>query len=472
MPSRVHARRGVIAVACVCLAAVLTTAGCSKAAPVSTYDRLLEDLKTIKVVNTHEHQRWFPQYEGQNLNFYTLLAHSYLAADLVSAGAPPLKTDAVEEDLDALWTTYGPYLDACRATSYYGQFAAGFRLLYGFSDPAFTAASVRELSARIAANYLTPEVRRAWYALACEKAGFEVMFVDTYWDAYDTEPDSPFFALVLNVGPLVGSASLRDRLTSAKAPAQTNIYKTAADAKEPIRTLDDYLDAAGGLLRDFAARGAVCLKNSQAYSRVLDYEDIPYTRAKALFSRSLEGLTDAERKELQDFMFHWVADRAAELDLPIQVHTGYLAGNGNMQENGRPMRLNGFLLKHRKTRFSLFHGGYPWVGEFAALGKSLPNVALDLVWLPQISREAAIRGLDEILDTVPANKLFWGGDCEFIEESAGSLAFGRDVVARVLAARVERGLLAEEAARAIGRMIFRDNAIAFFKLREKRPGLS
>ena len=44
-----------------------------------------------------------------------------------------------------------------------------------------------------------------------------------------------------------------------------------------------------------------------------------------------------------------------------------------------------------------------------------------------------VRALDEILDTVPHNKLFWGGDCQFIEESTGSLEFGRDVVSQVLA---------------------------------------
>ena len=95
-----------------------------------------------------------------------------------------------------------------------------------------------------------------------------------------------------------------------------------------------------------------------------------------------------------------------------------------------------------------------------------PNVCLDLVWLPQISREAAVRALDEMLDCVPYNKFFWGGDCGLIEESTGSLEFGKDVVAQVLAARVERGLLTEDVARDVALKIFRENAIRFFKLEE------
>ena len=93
-----------------------------------------------------------------------------------------------------------------------------------------------------------------------------------------------------------------------------------------------------------------------------------------------------------------------------------------------------------------------------------PNVYLNLVWLPQISREEAIRSLDMILECVPYNKILWGGDCHLIEESAGSLEFGKDVVCEVLAKRIERGLLTEEVAFDILEKIFRENAIELFNL--------
>jgi hypothetical protein len=74
-----------------------------------------------------------------------------------------------------------------------------------------------------------------------------------------------------------------------------------------------------------------------------------------------------------------------------------------------------------------------------------------------------------MLDGVPYNKFFWGGDCQFIEESTGSLVFAKDVVSQVLAARVERGLMTEDVARDVARRIFRQNAIDFFKLETKEP---
>jgi hypothetical protein len=100
-----------------------------------------------------------------------------------------------------------------------------------------------------------------------------------------------------------------------------------------------------------------------------------------------------------------------------------------------------------------------------------PNVYLDLVWLPQISREEAVHAVDEMFDGVPYNKFFWGGDCSLIEESAGSLQFGKEVVAEVLTRRIERGFLTREVAQEMIERIFRENAIEVFQL-ENRLGRS
>jgi hypothetical protein len=450
------------AAAIVCIILTAFTIHCSKRST-SVYGALRQYVDSIQVVNAHEHQRWFPEYDGHAYNFYTLLAHTYLQADLVSAGGPGLKTEDINNgDLGALWETYGPALDFSRNTSYYSHFLSGFRLLYGFEDPYFTKENVRTLSAQIAENYSR---REEWYEKAFRQAGFETMFVDQYWDPFNTELDGRFFTLVFNINPLVYSIASREQLTKPDAPTETNIYKLAEHEGSPVKTLDDYLAAADRLFEKFQAKNVVCLKNSMAYGRSLDYAEVTYDDAQRLFSRPSGSLSAAERKALQDFMFHWIINKSIALELPIQIHTGYLAGNGNVLENGRPAKLNNLFLKYPQARFVLFHGGYPWTGEYAALGKMFPNVSLDLVWLPQISREAAVRGLDEMLDTVPYNKFYWGGDCHFIEESAGSLAFGKDVVAQVLAARVERGLMTEVLAREIARGIFRDNAIRFFKLK-------
>ena len=120
----------------------------------STQARLKEYVDTIKVINTHEHQRWFPQYDGNDINFYTILNHSYLQADLVSAGAKRVGTKSINDgNLDTLWEDYGRYLDFSRSTSYYSHFLEGFRILYGYNNSYFTKEGIRSLSEKITANY-------------------------------------------------------------------------------------------------------------------------------------------------------------------------------------------------------------------------------------------------------------------------------------------------------------------------------
>jgi predicted TIM-barrel fold metal-dependent hydrolase len=201
-----------------------------------------------------------------------------------------------------------------------------------------------------------------------------------------------------------------------------------------------------------------------AYGRSIYYEDVPYETATALYEKAKISLSEAETKQLQDFMFHWIIKKSIEHDLPIQIHTGYLAGNGNTLENSDPLKLTNLFMKYRDAKFVLFHGGYPWTSQFVALGKMFPNVYLDLVWLPQITRTKAILTLHEMLDCVPYNKIFWGGDCSFIEESTGSLELAKSVLAETLSQRITDGLLTEELAKEVIEGVFRKNAIKVFKL--------
>lgn len=276
---------------------------------------LKEYIDRIKVIDTHEHQRWFPQYDGQDINFFTILNHSYLQADLISAGAPRLDTESISEgDLEELWETFGQYLDFSQNTSYYSQFLKGFQILYGFNDSRFTKGGIRSLSEQIAMNY---KDRNAWYERAFEKAGFEIMLVDQYWAPFNTDLNPRFFALVFNINNLVSATTQRTAKYREDAPLSVSLFKLADHEGYSIKTLDEYLAFAGHLFQKFLDRNAICIKNSMAYGRTLYYEDVPYERAEELFSRNSSSLTREEKKELEDFMFHWICQKSIELDLPF-----------------------------------------------------------------------------------------------------------------------------------------------------------
>ncbi len=410
----------------------------------SVYRNIRVHADQVKIINTHEHQRTPEQIGNFNFCFYHLMAVSYLAADLNSAGVGGRGGDLKLIDslsLDECWNIYGEALDYSRGTSYYSHFVKGFQKLYGFNEPYFTKDNIAELSARIGQNYKNYEL---WFKEAFNMAGYELIFLDQWWDNSNTEIDNEYFALVLNVHPLIFG------------------WK---EKKE--NSLDDYLAQCDQHFKKFTEQKVVSVKNAVTYVRTLYFEDVSYEEARSLYDKPLNQLSPAEDKKLQDFMFHWIIEKSIQCDLPIQIHTGYLAGNGGVLDNGQPTKLNNLFLKYPGARFVLFHGGFPWTGEFVALAKMYPNVYLDLVWLPQISRERAVSTLDEMFDCVPYNKIFWGGDCHLIEESIGSLEFGKDVVSEVLAKRVNRGLLTEDVAFEIIDRIFRENAIEVFKLKEK-----
>lgn len=426
------------------------------------YTRIRDHTDKIKVINTHEHQHMPGEYGEYKFRFYHLIPASYLAADITSAGSNGYDWKTMDSlSLDDLWNKYGRALDFSRGTTYYSQFVRGFKKLYDFKDLYFTRENIAQLSPAIEANYKNYE---SWFDKAFNVAGYDLMFLDQYWKPFNTEINKKYFSLVFHINPLVSESSKKPE----KDARMGSIYKEAIEAGYEIKNLDDYLEFCDHLFRKNIDKGAVCLKNSQAYSRTLFYEDVPYEEAKALYDKPSSILTPAQAKKIEDFMFHWIIKQGIKYNLPIQIHTGYLAGNGNQLDNGQPVKLNNLFLKYPEAKFDLFHVGFPWTDEFAALGKMFPNVYLNLVWLPQISREKAITSLDVIFDCVPYNKILWGGDCGLIDESVGSLEFGKDVVSEVLSKRVIRRLLTEEVALKITDRIFRENAIDIFQLKEKK----
>jgi predicted TIM-barrel fold metal-dependent hydrolase len=150
----------------------------------------------------------------------------------------------------------------------------------------------------------------------------------------------------------------------------------------------------------------------------------------------------------------------------VQIHTGLQEGNENIITNSDPTHLINLFVEYREARFDLFHGGYPYVHEWATLAKNFANVYPDLTWVHIISPEIGRRLLHELIETVPGNKILaFGGDSVTVEMAYGHLRMARAVVSRVLSEKVEEGYMGEEEAVALGRRMLRDNPAALHKLK-------
>ena len=269
-----------------------------------------EGLKTyadgIRVINAHEHQRWCEENAVMQMKLSHLIHAAYLGADVASAGGSWMSSGQLDSiSMEEYWEINGEALDRCRNTTYYSHFLAGFQKLYDFPDPYFTASNVVALSGQVEERYAD---YRTWFDRAFREAGFELMFLDQYWDPFNTEVDLNYYALAFNINNLVYMAAAKP----AEGEEGPEIYRLAAEEGFRMQTLDDYLVFCDHLLQKNLEGGAVCLKNSMAYGRSIDYEKVPAEVAEELYDRPSSGLNQAEAKKIQDFIFHWLIGKSIE----------------------------------------------------------------------------------------------------------------------------------------------------------------
>ncbi|HEY6223936.1 MAG TPA: amidohydrolase family protein, partial [Gemmatimonadales bacterium] len=220
--------------------------------------------------------------------------------------------------------------------------------------------------------------------------------------------------------------------------------------------------------------GAVAIKFELAYLRPLDIGDPDSAAAGDVYARyAAAGTpTHAEYKTLTDYLFRVVAREAGRLGLAVHVHTLETFGGFYVAEGATPGQLEPVFNDStlRGTNFVLIHGGWPAVGETEAmLGK--PNVYTDIsmidqllgaVELAQVLRAWLMRWPDKVLFGSDA---FEGGPDQGWEEGALVAATtARRALGLALTGLLRDGEIDVPRARALARMVLRENAIGLYHL--------
>ena len=422
-----------------------------------TCRRIRTALDAIPAIDTHDHLWPFERLpglmetdKGRGMTLYGLWRASYFP----QIHSPTPRRPG--EPFAAWWERARHDFDDARATGFYRYHLPAFRDLYGIDFDRITDEQAAALDARVFANYR--DVRWIHHVVS-ERANIELMLNDPYWGRFDFTTHYPFEVLVFNVTTLLDGFHPSEFKEPADDP-----YRFAKDHGREIRSLDDYLSVLDLLFRVAKEKGAVCLKTTRAYQRTLRFEDVPRERAARIFGRPRSELSPQEVKDFQDFVMWRLVERSARFELPFQIHTGH----GRLQGSD-PMLLLDLIEANPRTKFILFHGGYPWVGETGAIVlRHGSHVWVDSVWLPTISPTMAKRAFHEWLEVMPSDRLMWGADCNHAEGIYGATVVTRRVLAEVLAEKVERGELLEEHALRIGRQILRDNALKLFPQLQRR----
>ena len=413
--------------------------------------RMKEYLDSIPAIDTHDHLWPFDQLpgyvetdRGRGMNLSSIWRNSYYT------WFNPLQPWKPGGSFDDWWPKAKHSFDNARATSFYRYQLPAFQDLYGVDFERITDDEARRLNDRIFENYRDQK----WlYHVVTERANIELMFNDPYWARFDFKQSYPWEVIVFNVTTLVRGFHPSEFQKPADDP-----YHFAREHDLKVESLDDYLVVLDRLFQTAKEHGAVCLKTTLAYQRTLDFANVPHDRAAAVFGRPKSELSPAEIKDFEDFIMWRLVELSAKFDLPFQIHTGQARIQGS-----NPMLLVDLIEANPKTKFILFHGGYPWVGETGAIVmRHGRHVWIDSVWLPTISYTMAKRAYHEWLEVMPSDRIMWGADCNHGEGIYGATEFTRRCLAEVLAEKVERGELRDDHAQRIGRQIMRDNALQLF----------
>ena len=422
-----------------------------------TYARIKAHIDEVPAIDTHDHLWPFERLpgfvdtdKGRGMTLASIWRNSYCS------WTHPLPGWRSGQSFEEWWPKGKRALDNARATSFYRYQLPAFEDLYGVDFERLTDAQAGEVNDRIFENY---KDQRWLHHVVTERANIELMFNDPYWARLSFKTTYPFEVLVFNVTTLI-----RGYHPSAYTKPEDNPYVFAEKHGLPVNSLDDYLAVLDRLFQEAKKAGAVCLKTTVAYGRTLDFENASKEAAAKAFGKPRGRLSSSEAKAFEDFIMWRLVELSAEHELPFQIHTGDARIQGS-----NPMLLVDLIQANPKTKFILFHGGYPWVGETAViLMRHWRHVWIDSVWLPTISYSMAKRAFHEWLDVVPSDRIMWGADCNHAEGIYGATEFTRRCIAEVLAERVDRGDLKEEHALRIGRQIMRDNALKLFPQLKER----
>ena len=399
---------------------------------------LVDAMSEWEIIDCHEHLSPESVRLDQDVDVFTLVSH-YTRHDLGVAGMSLAEYEGLYDQqipLDVRWRTFKPYWERIRWASYARAALLAAERFFGFDD--INDDTYVPISEAIAAHN-TPGLYQRVLGDACK-------IKTALTQCGRTDLGSPLLTPVM---PMIHDVETWEAITH-----------TGYDREAKVRTLDDLIDAMRGYVVRVKAEGAVGLKMlSNPYSDP--------SREQAL--DAFATLRDGKAKHLpgvnplRDYVVDQTIAFAAKQDLVVAVHTGYWGDFRTLD----PLHMIPILQRHPKTRFDIYHLGYPWVREALMLGKGFANVWLNWCWTHIISQKFAMDGLDEAIDLVPMNKILgFGADYGTpVEKTYGHLVMAREDIACVLARRIERGQMTETQALDLAHQWLWDNPVDLYRLK-------
>jgi len=277
--------------------------------------------------------------------------------------------------------------------------------------------------------------------------------------------------------PFDNTAMVRNSDLAAYMPLQAQLlqrYATQLGLPSTLPpTFGEYLSFLTRTLEENKRRGGVAVKFEAAYFRSLSFGDPGGEVVEPIYRKYRGGgaPTLDEYTLFQDFIFRHLIIVAAELKLPVHIHTSAGGGDYFNLRGVNVLNLEHVVRdpRHRLTTFVLIHGGYPYDREAIMLA-SMKNVFLDssateLMLYPTEFKNVLRRWLEFYPE-----KVTFGTDAFPYNEALGveevywmGVHTSRTALAAALAEMIVAREISESQALTMARGYLHDNAAALYQ---------
>lgn len=407
-------------------------------------EKILEEIDNIEIIDSHEHL--FPEKSAlkRKRDIFSLFI-PYSILDLKSAGMSEdeIRLIFFEQDtpLEIRWKRFFPYWKKIRFTSFSKSILNSIKKIYGYSE--INEDNYENISKAIIKN-TKPGLYKKILRNICN---IKVVLTQCYTTQVETNKDDP---LLISIMPLyLGCGSTSSSWESWEDFQSLGPYEGFYGFKKEwkyksvsIKKIDDCLENQISYLKKIKEEGAVGVKFSTFPK--LNTDSAPdRKKAKELFDDFKNGRVKkiTHPNELHYYLLDNAISNAVKEGFIISVHTGYV---WNDFRDYSPLNVIPFIMRNPQGKFDLYHLGYPWIRESIMIGKSFSNVYINCCWIHIISEKAAKEAIDEIIDTLPINKIIgFGGDYtyESIENIYGHLKMAKDNLAEIISQRISQGYM-------------------------------
>ncbi len=417
-------------------------------------DEISEAISLMPVFDTHEHLMHEEERRQKDLDVFYLFSH-YVASDLIASGMQESDYNMLFDqsiDIEKRWKIFSGHFENVKNTSYAKTVNEAVKDLFGIED-------VNEETYKLLSKKLEDTKKMNWYDhVLTDKSNIRHMvnFIENMPGINNQKP--------LNRSDTIAVKNFEDIISVC---CMEDIFKFEEKYDVNIYNLKNYLCLIDKIVEESAGERYQALKIVIAYFRTINFEETGFFEADMVFTKlfklkdygffeKVDFLSKDELKPLQDYLVHYIIQKAMEKGWPVQIHTGLLNGNRGDVSNTNPCFLINLFLKYRKCRFDIFHTGFPYSNELITIAKQFTNVYFDFCWIQQVSFDLYKEILNLAIETIPSNKIFaFGGDNFIVECTYGCQKKVREIISGLLYKKTSEGYFSfDEAVRFAEKILY------------------